>query len=62
MQIAKLICRLFGHEWDEFHVHDVVCSRCRICRKYTEEDKKNLATMTSPKPKALPWRGPPSHP
>ncbi len=41
-KIAKLLCRLFDHKWDEFHMYEVVCSRCRLCRPYTEEDNANL--------------------
>lgn len=41
-KIAKLICRVLGHKWDEFHVYEVVCSRCRTCRQYTEIDEKNF--------------------
>ena len=48
-KIARLICCLFSHKWDEFHIHDVVCSRCRICREYTDEDKKNLELRISQK-------------
>jgi Prophage protein (DUF1660) len=39
---AGLICRYIGHRWDEFHMYDVVCSRCRTCREWTEEDEKNF--------------------
>jgi len=35
---AKDICKELGHKWDEYHIHEVVCSRCRLCREYTEED------------------------
>jgi hypothetical protein len=35
---AAVICKGIGHKWDEFHMHEVVCSRCRTCREYTLED------------------------
>jgi len=41
-KITAVLCRWFGHKFDEFHIHEVVCSRCRICREYTEEDEANL--------------------
>jgi hypothetical protein len=34
----RLLCRLLGHKWDEFHVHEIVCSRCRLCREWTDRD------------------------
>lgn len=42
-RIARLLCRLIGHRWDEFKLRDVLCSRCRTCRAYTQEDLANLA-------------------
>lgn len=39
---AKVLCDILGHIWDEFHLHEVVCSRCRTCREYTEEDEINF--------------------
>lgn len=41
-KIKKLICRALDHVWDEFHMYDVVCSRCGTCREYTTEDLWNL--------------------
>lgn len=39
---AKVLCDSLGHNWDEFHMYEVVCSRCRECREYTKEDLDNL--------------------
>jgi hypothetical protein len=35
----RMLCKLFGHKWDEFHCYEVVCSRCRLCRAYTLKDE-----------------------
>jgi hypothetical protein len=42
MKLAKYLCSIFGHKWDEFHMYEVTCSRCRTCREYTNEDLANL--------------------
>lgn len=39
----KDICEAIKHLWDEFHMYEVVCSRCRECRPYTDEDRANLS-------------------
>ena len=38
----KDICEAIKHLWDEFHMYEVVCSRCRECRPYTDEDRKQI--------------------
>lgn len=39
----SVLCEEYGlHDFSEFHMYEVVCSRCRICRPYTEEDEANL--------------------
>lgn len=40
-KLNKLLCRIFDHKWDEFHMYDVVCSRCYTSRAWTEEDEEN---------------------
>ena len=27
--IARFLCTIFGHRWDNWKMWDVVCSRCR---------------------------------
>lgn len=43
----KDICEAIKHLWDEFHMYEVVCSRCRECRPYTDEDRANLSVKLS---------------
>ena len=31
-QVRRVVCRVRGHRWDEQHLRDVVCSRCRVCK------------------------------
>lgn len=38
-KLKKCLCKLFGHRWDEFHMYDVLCSRCYQCRPWTHEDE-----------------------
>lgn len=41
-RLNRLLCKVFGHDFYEFHMYEVVCKRCRVCRGYTAEDIVNL--------------------
>jgi len=40
--MKKFLCKLFGHCWNEYHLYEVVCSRCRTCREWTTGDAENF--------------------
>jgi hypothetical protein len=40
--MRKLLCKVFGHKFNEYKLWVIVCSRRRTCREYTREEAQRM--------------------